>query len=163
MDRTIKLALLASGAFLLLLAAPARAQQLDTTTINVSARVTPSCTITTTPGFNFGDIDVTAAVPQTTLSGDLVVRCTKTRTTTSYELRLSSTNNWAMTNGPDDSLQYTITQVNGVAWTAGSPVLFQSSSKNSSITIPIVARLNGGDLDVSVGAYSDTITAEIWL
>jgi spore coat protein U-like protein len=161
MERTLKLALLASAAFLLAHAVPAHAQtKLADTTMNVSASVIPKCTITASGSFDFGPIDVTVPVVSATKTGNLTVTCTKSRNAVNYQLRLSSLHTLQMTNGTD-SLPYTL-KVNNADWTSG-PISVSSSSKSTPVIIPIEASIAGGNLDLSDGDYSDTITAEIWL
>ncbi len=162
MVRHLRLAVLAAAALLLAHAAPAHAQQrLTTGSFAVTAQVIAACTITATPALDFGTIDVTSNVPSAVRSGNLSVRCTKTLSANHYELRLTSANGFLMRNGPDDSLRYAITRVDNVAWT-GAPFNFGSSGKNTVRDIPIEVTLEGGDLNVSAGTYSDTVTAEIW-
>jgi spore coat protein U-like protein len=159
MLRLLKLSALSIAALILAHSAPAVAAS-ATSTLTVKADVIANCTIDASKALDFGNIDVTPGSFTASASTTISVACTKSTAGTSYKIYMRSpTNSWKMVNGAE-SLPYALTDQNGVAWDETHPVSYTSSGKAAKdITVKGTILSNG--YDVSVGSYSDSVTAEI--
>ena len=160
MVRTSKLSATALLTLLLLQPAPVRADS-KTSTLRVQATVTANCTIDAGTPLNFGNIDVSSSNFTASASTTISVACTKSAGTTSYAIYMrSSTNGWKMKNAGGESLSYTLTDENNNRWDETHPYSYQSQGKAAK-SITVKGAITPDDYDVTVGSYSDTVTAEI--
>ena len=157
--RTIVRTLLGAAAFAALAAAaPAAAQ---TATFQVTASVARVCSISATP-VAFGAYDPNQATPTDT-TGTITVQCTRGE---SYRVALDDGLHTGrrMQNGSDatEFLPYQLysdsnrTQV----WT--TPATSTTAASRAPVTLTVYARI-AANVDATVGAYSDTVTASVEL
>lgn len=139
-----------------LLAAPMVASAVDVTgTFQVSAKVLPTCKVTT------ANIDVASYDPNvataTTQSGTVSVACTKK---TAYTTTLVSTNGWTLNGTGGEKLTYGILQGSTTTpWNATSGVSATSTGKDA---VSYVATVSIAPLqDVAVDTYTDTVTVNV--
>jgi spore coat protein U-like protein len=163
MIRTLKLAVLAAVAVLLVRPAPASAATIVTmpNALHVTTTVAAACTITAGT-LDFGSIDVTPApMAAKTASGSITVACTKNAPATKYQIYLKSpTNNWNLKNAAGEALPYSLTDGSNNPWNQTTPVNYTASSKAPQV-ITVKGTIAGGNYDVSVGTYTDDVTAQI--
>ena len=168
--KTRILSLVAAAAALLFTAQSAFAAGSSSTTFNVKSSVSANCTVTATD-LDFGAYDPVVANKTTPLDVSTTVRvlCTKGSTGVTVGLNLgthAAAGNRFMSNGTD-SLQYelysdsaggTIWGNSGaglVAWPVFGPIGAGTGTPHT-----VFGRVPAGQ-DVSVGSYSDLITATV--
>jgi spore coat protein U-like protein len=164
--RSLLRPLLAAAAFAALLAAaPASAQS---TTFQVTANVARVCTIAATP-VAFGAYDPVSAngtaAAAATATGTVTVACTRGQT---YRVSLDDGANYSagrrmQLGASGEYLSYELYQdaAFGTVWNTTNQVAGSATSRDS-VALTVYGRLPGGQ-DVPVGAYLDTVTADVHL
>ena len=161
---------LAAAAAALLFTAHAAVAGSKTTTFNVTSTVSANCSITATD-LSFGAYDPVVANKTTALDVNTSVNvlCTKGSSGVTVGLNLgthSAAGNRFMSNGTD-SLQYELYSdaAGGTVWgnsgaaLVGWPV-FGPIGAGAGVSKTVFGRVPAGQ-DVSVGSYSDTVTATV--
>jgi spore coat protein U-like protein len=167
MKRTVRLATAAAMLVLLAAAAPARANSVVTSTLQVRATVSPVCTIVAPSDISLGTIDVTQPVSAKTGTSTFTVKCTRQVTTTGtpYKIKMTSANAWKLAlggNSTTEQLPYKLTDDAGNDWMDGlipTSAVFTGSKAGQSFTAK--ATLLAGTYDVAAGDYSDTVTVDV--
>lgn len=138
------------------LAAPHAAQAASAAaTFTVSARVAGACTITAQ---NIGIAaynpnDPTAA----TATGNVSLTCTKG---TGYSVALTTTSGWTMSDGAGHTLAYEIRQDTSTTPWNGTSVVSGSAASKAPFNLLATLFVAAGQ-DITVGNYSDTVTATV--
>lgn len=145
-----------------LLAAGATRAASDSTTFTVTATVVKTCRISADTTVPVGTYDPFATVEATSGAGKVTVKCTKGG---AYTLTLDKGSNEGgtgarrMTDGTEFLNYELYSDVGGTtAWSA--PVTVNKAKGMAGDDHVVVAKVAVGQ-DVSVGAYSDTVTATI--
>jgi spore coat protein U-like protein len=146
-------------------AAPMLAAATATSSMTVNATVSANCSITTTAvtfPAAYDPIGANATGPADG-TGTIAVTCTKgAGTSIALDLGSNASGTQPRMKGPgSDYLAYVLYSDSGrtTAWsgvTRGIPVATSKASQN----FPVYARIPGGQ-DVSVGSYTDTVTATL--
>lgn len=160
--KTTVRALLAAG--LLTLAASAFAAT-KTTTVALSANVNANCSVTAT-ALAFGTVDPLSS--QTDASSTVTVKCTK-NTTYSVGLDAGTTSGATVANrllaNSGDTMQYNLYTTSGYAtvWgdTAGTWQTGTGAGMGTGNPLTVYGRVAGGQQNLAVGSFSDTVTVTV--
>ena len=150
--------LLASAVAAAAIVIPRMAEATDVTgSFTVQAAVAKACKVTSAGNVNFGTYDPTATSALTGTSA-IKVKCTRG---TGYDIALSSTNSFKMTDGTN-LIPYSITQPNGSSNWETTPLTIAGSAITTNADYTYTAALSTTQgLDVPVGSYLDTVTVTV--
>ncbi len=157
MRGSTKLLLAAAVAAAVAFAPRAEAQATKTGTFVVSSTVAKACSTVTATDVDLGVYDPTGTGDKSGTS-TISVKCVKG---TDYTIGLTSAHSWSLKGpGASDLIAYKIYQPGGVIdWTANA-LAVAAVTNSSAINYTATVKATQGQ-DVSVGAYSDTVTVTV--
>ena len=137
--------------------APQTQAATTTGTFIVSASVAKACSTVTAMNVDLGVYDPTGTGDKTGTS-TIAIKCVKG---TDYTIGLTSAHSWSLKGpGASDLIAYKIYQPGGVIdWTA-STLAVAAVTNSAAINYTATVKATQGQ-DVSVGAYSDTVTVTV--